>query len=172
MRWICTHGVKQKSVINALRNPHFYALFHLQILHQSQFAAWYTFVNKGRWCQLKDFYPDKRKCDCDAVKIGILKAMENEKNSSKTNCSKILDRTSIASSINYPNTVKHSLAENRRFSRGFNHIRFDRNVILTSIFKTIEDPLEIGKNELDVSLSLRAYKGHCYSQILSIFIIT
>ena len=30
---------------------------------------------------------------------------------------------------------------------------FDRNVILTSSFKTIEDPLE----------------GHCYSQILSNF---
>ena len=88
--------------------------------------------------------------------------MKNEKKSSKTNCSKILDQILVTSSINYRSTSKHSLAEKQRFSRGFNHTRFNRNVILKSIVKTIEDPLEIGKNELNVSLFLRAYKGHCY----------
>ena len=74
--------------------------------------------------------------------------MKNKKKSSKTKCSKILDQTSTTSSINNRNTSKYSLAENRRFFRGFNYTRCDRNVIVTSIFKTIEDPLEIGKNEI------------------------
>ena len=38
--------------------------------------------------------------------------------------------------------------------------RFDSNVILTSIFKTIKDPSEIDNIKINVSL-LSAYKGNC-----------
>ena len=86
-------------------------------------------------CQLNDCYRHKRKCACDAVKIGILKAVKNEKTSSITNCSKIVDHTTITSSINNQCTFKHSVVAILCYPRGLNHIRFNRNVILTSILK-------------------------------------
>ena len=137
----------------------FGALVHLQILHQSQNAALYTFENNTQCCQLNDCYRDKRRCACDAVKTGILKALKNEKMSSITNWSKIVDQTAITSTINNQYTFKHSVAANWRYFGGLNYPTFDRNV-MTFISKTIEDPLEIGKIELNVSLFLRANNGH------------
>ena len=83
-----------------------------------------------------------------------------------------MDQTAITASINNQNTFKHSVAANLRYFRELNHTRFDRNVILTSVFKTTEYPLETCKIELNVSIFLSVYKSHYYPHILSIFIIT
>ena len=58
------------------------------------------------FCQLSDCYRDKRKCACDVGKIGIYKAIKNEKKSTITNRSKIFDQTAITSSPNTQNAFK------------------------------------------------------------------
>ena len=82
------------------------------------------------------------------------------KKSGITKCSKILDQTVITSSPNDQNAFKHSVTAHLRYSRGLNQTRFERNVVLTAIFKTIKDPLEIDDIELSVFL-FRALIGHC-----------
>ena len=56
------------------------------------------------------------------------------------------------------------------YSRGLIHNKFDSNAILTSVFKTIKDPLEIGNINLNVS-RLKSVQGslhfHQFCQFLS-----
>ena len=77
----------------------------------------------AEYCQLKDFYHDKRECV-----FGILKAMKNEKKFIKNELFQNLGLNC--------NNIVHKLPEQfqrilLRFSREFNHTRFNRKVILT-----------------------------------------
>ena len=101
-------------------------------------------------------------------KIGIHEAIKTEEKSSVMHCSKILDHTAITSSPNDQNGFKHFVAANLHHSHMLNHTRFDNNVILKSVIKTIKDPLETVSIEINVSLFLRQELLHIqFCQFLS-----
>ena len=82
---------------------------------------------------------------CDAVKIEIIEAIENDNNTSIMNLSEIIHQHAITSPIRHQINLKLCAAANSRYFNQLNRARLGKDVFLTSFFKIAREPFAIDK---------------------------